>query len=98
MSGTEKHFQNSVTNITSKEGSIVLIPAGSKGILDGVLTGVVGAASTVISFQNSGGDVLFALAGDAVRNLENLNIVVSDGLTVVTSDSTGDPDFSVLHR
>ena len=96
--GTGKQFQNSVTNITSKEGSIVLIPAGSKGILDGILTGEAGSASTTISFQNSGGDVLFAVAGDSVHELHALNVVISDGLTVVTSDGAGTPDFSVLHR
>ena len=95
--GTDKQFQNSVTNITCIEGSFALLAAGNKGILDGILTGVVGSASTLISFQNSGGDVLMSLKGDEVHDKLEMNLVISDGLTIVTSDA-GAVDFNVLHR
>lgn len=95
--GTGKQFQNSITNVTCIEGSFVLLAAGNKGILDGILTGVAGSASTLISFQNSGGDVLLSLKGDEVHDKLEMNMTFPDGLTIVTSDA-GAVDFSVLHR
>ena len=96
MTARERYMQNSFMRITT-EGTTVVQSAGHAGVLDGVVPGIAGAASSTIIAQNSAGTVFLKLDATDVHPRTGLNLRFPDGLSMVTSGTTA-PDYTVLFR
>jgi len=91
-----RHLQNSFMRITT-EGTTVVQSAGNSGVLDGIVPGIAGAASSTIIAQNSAGVIFMKLDATDVHPRTGLNLKFPDGLSMVTSGTTP-PDYTVLFR